>query len=337
MNILFDIGHPAHVHLFKNFIFYLKNNNQNVTTVSRAKDVTTTLLDYYGIDHKILSSHRGGFYGHFNELIIRDKKLIKLHHENRFSLAFGTSVSIAHLTFLKGIKSYNFHEDDDAVVPLQSILIYPFTSKIINPDCLKTRGWVKKRVFYPSYHELAYLHPNNFTPDPHIPGLYELDIGNYVIVRLSALNAHHDKKKKGISNIFYEKIRNILSGYDVIESAESSQTHNFKPWHMHDLIAHAKLVISDSQTTTAEAAVLGVPSIRCNSFVGSISYLEELENKYELTYGFKPNDEDAIINKINQLLSDITMLDKWKKRREIMLSEKIDFNDWMINYFNSLK
>ena len=50
------------------------------------------------------------------------------------------------------------------------------------------------------------------------------------------------------------------------------------------------MFIGDSQTMTSEAAVLGTPAIRCNSFVNRISYLEEEENTYELTFGFKPED-----------------------------------------------
>ena len=43
------------------------------------------------------------------------------------------------------------------------------------------------------------------------------------------------------------------------------------------------MFIGDSQTMTSEAAVLGVPSLRCNSFAGRISYINEQEFKYGLT------------------------------------------------------
>ena len=54
MNILFDIGHPAHVHLFKNAIWKLEAKGHKVAITSREKDVTTSLLDYYGFEHKVL-------------------------------------------------------------------------------------------------------------------------------------------------------------------------------------------------------------------------------------------------------------------------------------------
>jgi predicted glycosyltransferase len=49
------------------------------------------------------------------------------------------------------------------------------------------------------------------------------------------------------------------------------------------------MYIGDSQTMTAEAAVLGTPAIRFNDFVGELSYLEELEYTFDLTYGIKTN------------------------------------------------
>lgn len=54
---------------------------------------------------------------------------------------------------------------------------------------------------------------------------------------------------------------------------------------MHHVMAFASLYIGDSQTMAAEAGVLGVPFVRFNDFVGSIGYLRELEDKYELGYG----------------------------------------------------
>ncbi|MBK7488915.1 MAG: hypothetical protein IPI74_03700 [Bacteroidales bacterium] len=54
---------------------------------------------------------------------------------------------------------------------------------------------------------------------------------------------------------------------------------------------------------TSEAAVLGVPAIRCNTFAGRISYLEEEEKVYGLTYAFHPMEFDRMMAKIKELLS----------------------------------
>ncbi len=68
----------------------------------------------------------------------------------------------------------------------------------MSPDVLKKERNRRKDVFHAAYHELAYLHPNNFTPNKKI--LNGLNIKNdefFSIIRLSALTAHHDIMKKG--------------------------------------------------------------------------------------------------------------------------------------------
>jgi predicted glycosyltransferase len=84
-------------------------------------------------------------------------------------------------------------------------------------------------------------------------------------------------------------------------------------------IAHAlyfaDLLIADSQTMSAEAGVLGTPYIRFNDFVGRISYLEELENKYKLGYGIKTKDKDLLFNKVNELLNTPNLKEAWKVKR----------------------
>ena len=104
---------------------------------------------------------------------------------------------------------------------------------------------------------------------------------------------------------------------------------------------YATMFIGDSQTMTSEAAVLGTPAIRSNSFVGRIAYLEEEEHKYGLTYGFLPKDFSNMYLKIKELLSNSDLKGEWKRRKENMLEDKIDvtsFFTWFIgNYPDSFK
>ncbi len=337
MNILFDIGHPAHFHLFKNFIRYLKKSAEHeITITTRDKDITNSLLDYYQLDYLSLSKPGQGKSGLFKELFIRDYQIFKLHSQKKFDLAFGTSVSIGHLSQWSKVKSINFNEDDDDVVPLYSYLSYPFCTVIVNPTCVRFKRWKAKRIFVNSYHELAYLHPNNFQPDARVIQKYNLKKDKYIVIRFSALKAHHDVGAKGISEKILNRIRSLPKEFEIIESIEGAKNFQIAPWDMHHVLAFARLVISDSQTMTAEAAVLGVPALRCNSFVGKLSYLEELEHKYGLTFGFKPEDEDSILKKTTELLEIADSVSEYQGRREKMLKEKIDLNAWMINYFQQL-
>ena len=51
MRVLFDLGHPAHVHYFKNLLKLLKKNGNQVLIDAREKDVTHSLLRNYKIPY----------------------------------------------------------------------------------------------------------------------------------------------------------------------------------------------------------------------------------------------------------------------------------------------
>jgi len=335
-SVLFDIGHPAHVHLFKNFIRYLKERRHNVIVVSRDKDVTNDLLKHYKIDSISLSTAGTGPLGLLGELTRRDFKIFKLHKKYHFEFAFGTSYSIAHLSALYKVRSFVFEEDDDDIVPVFTVLTYPFATGIVVPSCLRYKKWSKKRIVHDSYHELAYLHPGNFSPDAAVLKYYGLTPRNYIIVRNSALKAHHDFKIKGLIGETWDRVQNLIKDYTLVSSRENIKDQKIKPWDMHNLLAFSKMLISDSQSMTMEAAALGVPSIRYNSFVGRIAVLEEMEHKYGLTYGYRPGQEDKMLAKVNELLKERNFFDEWQTKRNIMLKEKINFLEWLINFFNSL-
>ena len=98
---------------------------------------------------------------------------------------------------------------------------------------------------------------------------------------------------------------------------------------------YATMLVGDSQTMTSEAAVLGTPAIRCNTFVGRIHYLEEEEHKYGLTYGFCPEQSEAMFQKIDELLAMPNLKQEWQTRRQKMLSEKIDYSAFLTWFIES--
>ena len=120
------------------------------------------------------------------------------------------------------------------------------------------------------------------------------------------------------------------------------EKYKFKinPSNMHNALNYADLLISDSQSMSVEAAILGTPSVRFSDFAGRISVLEELEHKYELTYGIKTKNPEQLIKKVEELLSLPDIKKTWQKRAKIMLEQKIDvtaFFIWFIeNYPESV-
>jgi predicted glycosyltransferase len=86
---------------------------------------------------------------------------------------------------------------------------------------------------------------------------------------------------------------------------------------------------------SAEAGVLGTPYVRFNDFVGKLGYLEELENKYKLGFGFTSNQSDRMIEKVKELINeDKNVYDKY---RENMLRDKINVAEYLYDYLINQK
>jgi hypothetical protein len=109
---------------------------------------------------------------------------------------------------------------------------------------------------------------------------------------------------------------------------------------MHHMIAFASLFIADSQSMIVEACMLGVPSIRYNSFVGKISVLEELEKKYSLTSGILNNNPVQLYRTVKNMLENVNLSKEFTERKNIMLRDKInvsEFFTWFIENYPQSK
>jgi len=315
-----------------------QERGHSVIITIREKDLTSNLLDLYGFSYTVASSARKGTLGLARELFEHDWRVYQVARKNKSQVLMGTSVAVAHVAPLLGIKSIVFGEDDAAVAPTYVRITYPFAHAIVTPTCLK-EDHGKRHIKYNGYQKLAYLHPNYFTPNPEVLLKLGLTPGEpYFIMRFVSLQAAHDKGERGLS---LEARKNLVAKLSkigrVFITSESPLPPELEPYRYHispelmlDALAYATMLISDSQTMTAEAAILGVPSVRCNSFVGRISYLEEMEHRYQLTYGFTPDYQEEMFAKIDELLNQPDLTETWQKRRQFMLSEKIDVTAWMV-------
>lgn len=334
MKLLIDIWHPSVYLILKKFASYLKSNGYELVWTVKPKDVTTSLLEHDLVSYHLLSKKRGrNKLALLTQLLEHTWNLYNITIDKQIDFLIGQSVSIAWVGKILNIPSINLVDDDDNIVPLFSSLAYPLSTTIICPQSIRYTRWGKKRILINSFNELAYLHPNNFRPQKNILKKYNLSPKNYILIRSSSLDAHHDKNVNGFNEDILSEVLSVINDYRIVTSIENADTTEIDPWDLHHILFFAIIVIADSQTVSAEAAVLGTPSIRYNSFVGKISYLEELEHKYGLSYGFRPGQEKEMLLKIKSLLSIIDLDSIWQEKRKKMLSDKVDLTEWMINYF----
>jgi predicted glycosyltransferase len=337
--VLFHLGHPAHFHLFKNVIKELQSNGDDVHILIKKKDVLEELLikDELEYTNILPEGRRSTKFGLALGLLKRDLRMFQYCLKHKPSLLVGTSVAISHVGKILNIPAVNLNEDDAEVVPQYAKLSYPWADVILAPGGCSTSKWEHKTIHYNSYHELAYLHPNNFTPQKDIAQRYlNLEQKNFIL-RFSGLDAHHDSNVNGINNKTAEEIIQILLPHgNVIITSERKLNpdldkfrSNVNPHHMHDVLAYSDLLVSDSQTMSAEAGVLGTYFIRYNDFVGKINYLEELEKKYKLGTGIPAPNVDILLETVNKYVQRSSNEDI-SKRRENLLQEKIDLSSFLI-------
>lgn len=350
MNILIDIGHPAHVHYFRNLSHILEQNGHKITWTVKDLPSAINLLDKYGFNYIKLPRKANNLTGKIFKQIEYDYIILKICKKYKIDIAIGTSASIAHISKISKVKSIVFDDDDDEVQPLVTKFVNPFADYLLSPDALKGHRKRKDTIFYSGYQELAYLHPNCFSPD--ISVLDEIGLKEnepYFIMRFNAFTAHHDIGIKGFSLEQKNHLINILEPFGKIfittEKEIEPELERYKlkisQEKIHSLLYYATMFIGDSQTMTSEAAMLGTPSLKLNSFAGKLSVHNELEQKYQLCYSFLPYEIDNIVKKIKELLYIPHLKQEWQYRRERMLQDKIDvtaFFVWFIeNYPDSIQ
>lgn len=337
MRIVVDIGHPAHVHFFKHFIHDARQRKHDIVITAADKDIALKLLDNYRLDYiklgstgksllsKILSVHR---------LDWNLYRAVKVFDPDLF-LGLG-SIRCAHVARFMGKRSIIFN-DTEATIK-EHILYYPFADRVISPRCFG-RDFGKKHIRYDGYHELAYLHPDRFTPDEKV--LDELGIKRdekLFILRFISWEATHDIGQKGFTPEGKLRLVRLLAQHGrVVITSERELTQELRqyqmpisPLKMHDLMNYATLYIGEGATMASEAAVLGVPVVFLSTLVHN--YLKEQAERYQLMYIY--HEQEGALAKVNELLAVPGLKEIWAERRASMLKDKIDVTRFMIDYID---
>jgi len=337
--ILIYLGHPAHFYIYKNVIPQLKNNGHSVEILIKKKDVLEQLLINANYPyHNILNEERkNSKISMVWTMVKRFWRISMFCFKYKPDILIGTSIENSYVGKLLNIPVININEDDAEVVPLYAKLSYPLAKEILTPIVCNSGKWNEKAIKYNSYHELAYLHPNHFTPDIEVANKY-IDVNStYFIIRFAKLTAHHDTGIKGINSEIAQSLIDILRPHGQIYiTSERELEPNFEqyrikidPLDMHHIMAFADLYIGDSQTMAAEAGVLGTPFVRFNDFVGRIGYLRELEETYQLGYGIKTSQVDELYQLVKDLINMPNRKVVFEERRRVMLSNKIDYSKFL--------
>ena len=347
MNIAVYIGHPSQYYFFKHPIKIWTKRGHRVQVLIRSKDILEDLLIHDGVHYvNILPEGRNrGLIAIFYALL---KRIVRLYFQMRHfhpDILIGSDASLPIVARILQARCVTTLEDDYDVVKSLAMLTYPLTHVILTPFVCQVGRWEKKKVGYNGYMKLSALHPKRFSIDSQV---ITSTVGDtpYCLVRLSALNAYHDK---GVHGLSLEIVHRIISkceehGLKVWINSETTLCAASLPYQLrihpaqlHHILAGATLLISDSQSMSVEASVLGVPSIRYSDFAGKISVLEELEHTYKLTKGFPTNSTELLLKHLEEWLSIDSLHDMFLSRKEKMLEDKMDvalFVAWFVEEYH---
>ena len=228
-----------------------------------------------------------------------------------------------------GCKSFIF--PDSEVVTLTNKLVAPLATCVITPEPFSLDYGVKhKRI--KGLFEDCYLSPSVLSIDNTCATRNGLK-KPYAILRFVGWSANHDVNNKGFSLEEKTKLVDSISKYmTVYISSEKDLSLTLAQYKLlipaaqiHDVLANADLYIGDSQTMATEAALLGTPAIRSNSFVGpnDMSNFKMLEKKYGLLLNIR--DFDTVLSTALAFAKESRKED-WQKKRASYYEKVGDVN-----------
>jgi predicted glycosyltransferase len=298
----------------------------------RDKDQLLQVAEHLNLRYRTFSTAGRGLLGNAWELLCATAAAVRFTRNRNIDCWFTKYAAGNIAAWCCGRTSLSFNDDDYDVVPFIAYSSYPFATRLLAPTVTRMGRFAAKTIRYNGYHELFYLHPKRFTPDPAIYS--ELGISSatpYAIVRLSALVAHHDRGVRGLDAATLERVLLTLqSRMRVFITSEKplggklAQYHlALAPHRIHHALAQAELFVGDSQTMTAEAAVLGVPAFQVSDFAGRISYINELKG-YGLAFTFRPGETDSLIRQLECTCRLEHRKNVFRSRRDDMIRDKAD-------------
>ncbi|QFU85019.1 DUF354 domain-containing protein [Natronorubrum aibiense] len=338
MNYLFFTNTPAHVHLYKHAVRRLRDRGHEVLVLARDYTCTVDLLEWYDLPYVVYGvcgTSKGSLLSRLPAHYAR-----AITHARRFDpdLVFGMGGYAAHTGAVTRTPTVLLIDSEPA--SFDHTISTPFARTILTPNTFR-KDLGENHYVFTGFKECAYLHPETYESDSSVRERLGLEADEpYALLRLNAFGSQHDVGKRGLTD---EDCRRLVDrigddvtvlvsdeGGDADLEGLSARSFDLHPALMHDALAEADLLVADTQTMVTEAALLGTPAIRSNSFVGDddMGNFVELENR-----GLIHNvaSADAILDRAVPLLEADDTAQTWQRRRNALLAEKVNLTDVIVD------
>lgn len=335
MRISIEVGHPAHVHYWRNVIRILLERGHNVDILAREKELTLSLLDAYHLPYLKVGFSRPTMVWKALGVPRDDIRVLRIAKRLRTELMLSTGIpASAQASRVLGIPHISLI--DTEIASVGRLLAEPFSDAVCTPACFKSPVDPSKHIKFNGYLELMYLRPNYFQPDKTVlEGLGIASGEKYAVVRFSSWDSSHDLGYgEGIiqsANAKAALIDDLQGRYRVFISSETQLQRELEPFRLnlpperfHDLLAFASIYVGEGATAASEAGVLGIPWIYISN--SPRGYLEDQEKRFGL--GKTVTSVAEILPLLDTWAPDIES-GRWSHRRTRLLEETIDVTKFM--------
>jgi predicted glycosyltransferase len=288
----------------------MKSRGHSFLITARDKDVTHELMKAYDIP--FVSRGKGSHtrIGRFiNSIGFFFKYFIPIA---KFNPDICVGIGSPYLTlFARALRKPGIVFEDTESAKMILLVYKIFADVILTPGCFRS-NLGHKQIRLNCYKETSSLHKSYFSPDINIYKLLQLPADQrYVLCRFVSHRVNHDNPDDGLTLEMKKTLIERLSAQvKVFTSTEKGLKPDFPeneihvpPEKMHDVIAYSSLVIGESATMAAEAAVLGVPAIFFDNH--GRGYTDELEHTYQMVcnYNVSATSVEKALKKASEILS----------------------------------
>lgn len=329
--VVVTIQQPEHVHFYKHAIRELERRNHEVHVFLVSEDDGAHLLDHYGFEYEILGE-RGPRLTRPARQAAMEYRLWRAarHLQPDVMTAIG-GVAVSHVAPLVGARSVVFTDTEHRTV--SNRFAFPFADEVLTPDCY-TDDHGSSQVRYTGCHELAYLHPDRFSPDPSVLG----DVGlsrddRFVVLQHdgwggveAAGESGFDDVADTVQRIEAADVSVLLTSDGIHPPAVNDRALDLPPGRVHDLLAYADLTVGESETMALESAVLGTPAVYIDTARSGI--VDRLD-RYGLLYTFHDDDRyERGVETATELLSANV---DWTERRDEFVEDHVDTTEVVVD------
>jgi hypothetical protein len=342
MKIAVFVNTQAEVHFYKNIVAALERDGNPVFVLARGYGGAIELLNELNIPFFLFSGSSDSESGKITSVphdVVNAFRYLKAKNIDLTTGCGTYNTFTAHLLKVPDITFSDSESTINAESYALSNLTYEFTDVFVTPSSFK-QELGPKHLKVESYKELAYLHPDYYTPDPSVFDLLGISRSHdYSVLRFAAFDDLNDLGVRGLTDADKITLVKELSGYgEVFVSSECDVPEPMQDYvldvpkrRIHDVLSYASLFITDTHTMAIEAALLGTPTIRSTAFVGDcdVGAFLELEREFQLLFNLKSASEVA--TKAVQLIRDPRAKEDWQKKRDRLLERKLDITALMVS------